>query len=128
MNERNKMDIVPSQPPPPPIVKSSLIEAAQQPTTLRARRARRQVAGQAVARVQVAAAQVAVTEARADLKLGALDRVVDRAEMMAVNAAQRARKLVELAPEATHEIGDLEQIRQLATRQLISQTVDELGR
>lgn len=118
------MDIVPTQ----PLVKSSLVKAAQQPATRRQRRAQRIIGAEAVERVQVTAADVAVAEARADLKLGAIDRAVDRVEYMAVNAAERSAKLIELAPTAIHEIGDYEQLRQLATRQIISQLVDDLGR
>ena len=78
--------------------------------------------------MQATAALVAVAEARTDLKFGVIDRIIDRAELMAVTAAERSAKLIELAPQATHEIADYEAFRQMAMRQIITDTVNELGR
>lgn len=117
------MDVVPTQ----PLVKSSLVEAAHHPATRRQKRAQRLIRADAVERVQVTAAHVAIAQASADMKMSAVDQTIARAKLMAVNAAQNDMRLVELAPSAAAEIGDLSTLNQIARRQVVSQLVDDLG-
>ena len=115
-----------SSPPPPPAIGHSIIVAGQHPTTWRTRRAQRKLAESGTIEVQRRAMQVAVTEASAELKMGAVDRLMDNAVVRAVDSTRKAAIAFEMAPEAIHEIGDLQMTRQLARRAILSRAADEL--